>query len=103
VNWFVASFIIVTLFFGGYLIPFQPLLLAAFPALDGSLLLTLLQFGSLMLKVAFFAFLFIWVRWTFPRFKYNQLMDLGWKKMLPIALANTIVIAVGVAIFRSIF
>jgi NADH-quinone oxidoreductase subunit H len=103
VNWFVASFIIVTLFFGGYLIPFQPLLLAAVPALDGSLLLTLLQFGSLMLKVAFFAFLFIWVRWTFPRFKYNQLMDLGWKKMLPIALANTVVIAVGVAIFRSIF
>ncbi len=101
--WFVASFIIVTLFFGGYLIPFQPLLLAAVPALDGSLLLTLLQFGSLMLKVAFFAFLFIWVRWTFPRFKYNQLMDLGWKKMLPIALANTVVIAVGVAIFRSIF
>ncbi|MGM0704855.1 MAG: NADH-quinone oxidoreductase subunit NuoH [Bacteroidota bacterium] len=103
VNWFVASFIIVTLFFGGYLIPFQPLLLAAFPALDGSLLLALLQFGSLMLKVAFFAFLFIWVRWTFPRFKYNQLMDLGWKKMLPIALANTVVIAIGVAIFRSIF
>ncbi|MES3629111.1 MAG: NADH-quinone oxidoreductase subunit NuoH [Longimonas sp.] len=103
VNWFVASFIIVTLFFGGYLIPFQPLLLEAIPALEGSIWLALLQFASLMVKVAFFAFLFIWVRWTFPRFKYNQLMELGWKKLLPIALANAIVIAVGVAIFRSIF
>ena len=103
VNWFVASFFIVTLFFGGYLIPFQPLLLEAFPALEGSILLMLLQIASLMVKVAFFAFLFIWVRWTFPRFKYNQLMELGWKKLLPIAIANTIVIAIGVAIFKSIF
>ena len=103
VNWFVASFFIVTLFFGGYLIPFQPLLLEAFPALEGSILLMLMQIASLMIKVAFFAFLFIWVRWTFPRFKYNQLMELGWKKLLPIAIANTIVIAIGVAIFKSIF
>ncbi|WP_028566906.1 NADH-quinone oxidoreductase subunit NuoH [Salisaeta longa] len=101
VNWFIASFMIVTLFFGGYLIPFQPLLLQAFPALDGSILLGFLQFGALMLKVAFFAFLFIWVRWTFPRFKYNQLMQLGWKQLLPIALANTLLIAVGVALFRT--
>jgi NADH-quinone oxidoreductase subunit H len=103
VNWFVASFFIVLLFFGGYLIPFQPYLLAAFPALDGSILLGLLQFGALMLKVAFFAFLFIWVRWTFPRFKYDQLMNLGWKYLLPIALVNALVIAAGVALFHSIF
>lgn len=103
VNWFVASFVIVTFFFGGYLVPFEPLLLSAFPALEGSLTLGLLQFLSLMLKVAFFAFLFIWVRWTFPRFKYNQLMNLGWKYLLPIALVNAIVIAIGVAAFRAIF
>lgn len=103
VNWWVASFVIVTLFFGGYLIPFQPLLLGAFPALDGSIALSMLQVGALMAKVLFFGFLFIWVRWSFPRFKYNQLMTLGWKYLLPIALVNTIVIAIGVALFKAIF
>ena len=103
VNWFVASFVIATLFFGGYLIPFEPLLLQAFPGLEGSILLGVLQFGSLMLKVSFFAFLFLWVRWTLPRFKYNQLMQIGWKYLLPIALVNTLVIALGVALFKAIF
>ena len=102
-NWFVASFVIATLFCGGYLVPFQPQLLALFPALDGSWLLALLQFGSLMLKVAFFGFLFIWVRWTFPRFKYNQLMTLGWKYLLPIALVNALLIALGVVFFQQVF
>jgi NADH-quinone oxidoreductase subunit H len=55
-----------------------------------------------MLKVGFFAFLFIWVRWTFPRFKYNQLMQVGWKYLLPISLANAILIAIGVVLFNSI-
>jgi len=102
VNWFVASFFIVTLFFGGYLVPFQPLLIDLFPALAGSSLLAVLQFISLMLKVSFFAFLFIWVRWTFPRFKYNQLMELGWKYLLPISLANAILIALGVVLFGAV-
>ena len=93
---------IVTLFFGGYLLPFEPQLVALFPALEGSTLLGLLQFGSLMLKVGFFAFLFIWVRWTFPRFKYNQLMQVGWKYLLPISLANAILVAVGVVLFGAI-
>ena len=103
VNWFVASFVIATLFFGGYLIPFEPQLLEAFPGLEGSLLLGLLQFASLMAKVSFFVFLFIWVRWTLPRFKYNQLMQIGWKYLLPIALVNVLVIALGVALFKEIF
>ena len=102
VNWFVASFFIVTLFFGGYLVPFEPLLIDVFPALEGSALLAVLQFISLMLKVSFFAFVFIWVRWTFPRFKYNQLMELGWKYMLPISIANAILIAIGVAVFSGL-
>ena len=102
VNWFIASFFIVTLFFGGYLVPFEPLLIDLFPLLEGSTLLAVLQFLSLMLKVSFFVFLFIWVRWTFPRFKYNQLMDVGWRYLLPIALANAILIALGVLIFDKI-
>lgn len=99
VNWWVASFVIATLFFGGYLVPFEPLLLDAFPALEGSILLGMLQVLSLLAKTAFFAFLFIWVRWTFPRFKYNQLMTLGWKYLLPIALVNVVLVAIGVMIF----
>lgn len=99
VNWFVASFVIATLFFGGYLLPFEPQILAQFPALEGSLLLGLLQFGSLMVKVSFFGFLFLWVRWTLPRFKYNQLMQIGWKYLLPIALVNALIIALVVVIF----
>ena len=101
VNFFVASFFIVTLFFGGYLVPFQPLLIQAIPALEGSIWLTLLQIVSVVLKSAFFAYLFIWVRWTLPRFKYNQLMNLGWKYLLPIGLVNVLVIALIVTIFRT--
>ncbi len=101
VNWFVASFVIVTLFFGGYLLPFEPQILAQYPVLEGSVLLGLLQFGSLMVKVSFFVFLFLWVRWTLPRFKYDQLMQLGWKVLLPLALVNTLVVALGVMLFAG--
>ncbi|MGA7303970.1 MAG: NADH-quinone oxidoreductase subunit NuoH [Rhodothermales bacterium] len=92
VNMFISSFVIVTLFLGGYVIPFQPLLLSAFPSLDGSILLGILQHVTLLIKVSFMCFVFIWVRWTFPRFKYNQLMTLGWKYLLPISLFNVLLI-----------
>ena len=94
VNFFVASFFIVTLFFGGFLVPFEPAMISIFPSLDGSILLGAMQIGTVLLKAGFFAFLFIWVRWTLPRFKYNQLMTLGWKYLLPIALVNVVVIAI---------
>lgn len=102
VNWFVASFIIVTLFFGGYLLPFESTILSLVPALEGTVLLGLLQFASLLLKVAFFGFVFIWVRWTLPRFKYDQLMTLGWKYVLPLALANVVLVALGLAAFYAL-
>ena len=102
VNWFLASFLIATLFFGGYLIPFEPQLLAAVPMLEGSVWLGVLQFVSLMVKVSFFAFLFLWVRWTLPRFKYTQLMHIGWKILLPVALVNALVIALLVVLFTSV-
>jgi NADH-quinone oxidoreductase subunit H len=46
------------------------------------------QLGIFLGKVVFFSFCFIWVRWTLPRFRYDQLMSLGWKSLLPLALAN---------------
>jgi NADH-quinone oxidoreductase subunit H len=92
VNMFVASFVIVTLFLGGYLVPFEPLLVQAVPSLEGSIMLGVLQHLSLMAKVAVVCFFFIWVRWTLPRFKYNQLMTLGWKYLLPLSLINVLLI-----------
>jgi len=62
---------------------------------------TLLQVGAFVGKVVFFAWLFIWVRWTLPRFRYDQLMRLGWKVMLPLGLANLVATALVVAAVGS--
>lgn len=98
VNFFIASFLIVTFFFGGYLIPFEPLFADWFYTNGLGWLLTILQILTLLVKVGFFAFLFIWVRWTLPRFKYNQLMNMGWKWLLPLAMANVVIVALLVLI-----
>ena len=47
----------------------------------------------LMAKVLFFLFVFIWIRWTIPRFRYDQLMNLGWKKLIPLSLVNMLITA----------
>lgn len=101
VNFFIASFIIVVLFFGGYLLPWEGAYAHIFYDNDLGWLLTILQIAMLLIKTCFWAFVFIWVRWTLPRLKYNQLMVVGWKYLLPIALANIILIAIIVALIRS--
>jgi len=62
------------------------------------LVATFFQVGMFVAKLVFFAWLFIWVRWTLPRFRYDQLMHLGWKVMLPLGLANIVVTAVVMAL-----
>ncbi len=79
-----ASALIATLFFGGWHLP------GLDPA-DDSLGVSLLKVLVFSVKTAFFLFVFIWVRWTVPRFRYDQVMRLGWKYLLPIALANVFV------------
>ena len=101
VNLWIASLVIVTLFLGGYLLPWEAAYAGWF--YDGGLgwLLTVLQVLFFLLKTVAIAISFIWVRWTLPRFKYNQLMELGWAKLLPIALANMVVVALLVTLYHA--
>lgn len=92
----VASMLITTLFLGGYLGPGENLLGVAEWGAGAQLAWGLTWF---LAKTTFFVFVFVWVRWTLPRFKYNQLMDIGWKKFLPISLANLMVVALGAAVY----
>lgn len=91
INMFISSTLMATLYFGGYDIPFVN---------DANLLQSIgtnftaaLQVVALFGKIFFFIFFFMWVRWTIPRFRYDQLMNLGWKGMLPLALLNMLVTA----------
>jgi NADH-quinone oxidoreductase subunit H len=52
----------------------------------------------LLAKVLFFIFMYMWIRWTLPRYRYNQLMDIGWKIFLPLAIANLAVTAIIVSV-----
>jgi NADH-quinone oxidoreductase subunit H len=79
INMIVAAALTVTLYFGGWSLPgFQP------HGIGGVLLSAVIFFA----KTAFFVWVFVWVRWTLPRFRYDQLMRLGWKVLLPLALLN---------------
>ena len=89
VNIFISSVILATLYFGGYDIPFVND--AQLAESIGMNAMAILHFFTLFLKACMFIFLFMWVRWTLPRFRYDQLMDLGWKRLLPLALANLLI------------
>ena len=86
---FVLSCLAATLFFGGWQIPFisHSFLLSTF----GTTVAALLGFSALLLKAAFFMWLYVWVRWTLPRFRYDRLMALGWKFLLPMGLFNIMI------------
>lgn len=86
-----SSALVVILFLGGWLVPGLEAL--GLP----QIVKELVQMGAFVLKVSFFLFLYIWVRWTFPRFRYDQLMRLCWKVLLPLALANIFVTGIVMA------
>jgi NADH-quinone oxidoreductase subunit H len=95
INMFISSAVMVTLYFGGYDIPFfdesrWPTNVAA---IVGGFVL--------MAKVFFFLFVFIWIRWTIPRFRYDQLMNLGWKRLIPLALLNMLITALFILWFKK--
>ncbi|MCS6809029.1 MAG: NADH-quinone oxidoreductase subunit NuoH [Bacteroidota bacterium] len=89
----IAPCIITTLFLGGWQPPVPSFLLDALGIRAGTLPMVLLQLVSFTGKVLFMMAFFIWVRWSLPRFRYDQLMNLGWKVMLPLSLLNIIITA----------
>lgn len=104
----VASGLMATFFFGGYQIP----LIAPTEVLEwasgwasspnmAAIVTSVIHHLAFLVKMAIFLWIFVHVRWTLPRFRYDQLMDLGWKTMLPWALANTILTAVVIAVMAA--
>src|SRR5438034_4583368 len=87
-NMLAGSAIMVTLFFGGWTLPFGGLDHPAATILAG-----LIHIGIFIGKVLVFMGVFIWVRWMLPRFRYDQLMDLGWRQFIPLALAHILATA----------
>lgn len=88
-NMFISCAVIATLFLGGY----------NFPGMDSvhGLALTLIGTGVFFVKIFVLIFIFMWIRWTLPRFRYDQLMHLGWKTLIPIALINLLVTGLVIA------
>ncbi len=84
INMFISGAVMSTLYFGGYNFPFMDLI-------HSPNLVAIIGVAALFAKIFFFIFFFMWVRWTIPRFRYDQLMDLGWKALIPLAIANIVI------------
>jgi len=95
-NMIIASALIVTLYLGGYNLPFINIESFDLP----NWINVLIHIGTFFFKMGFLLFFFIWVRWSLPRFRYDQLMNLGWKVMFPLSLINIIWVAVLIMIFN---
>ena len=94
INMFISSAVLSTVFFGGYNFPWMDQVQAAVP---GGLF-SIICVTVLMVKVIGFILFFMFIRWTLPRFRYDQLLNLGWKGLIPLALIN-LVITGGVILF----
>jgi NADH-quinone oxidoreductase subunit H len=92
-NMITSSALIVTLFLGGWQFPF----LETFGL--SPILISIVQVITFVAKVVAVLFFYIWIRWTIPRFRYDQLMNLGWKVMLPLAILNLVVTGAGLILF----
>ncbi|HAL52992.1 MULTISPECIES: NADH-quinone oxidoreductase subunit NuoH [Sphingobacterium] len=88
INMFVSSALMASLYFGGYNFPFMNDL-----GLSANMI-TIIGVVVFFIKILLFIFFFMWVRWTLPRFRYDQLMNLGWKMLIPLAIANIVLTGV---------
>jgi NADH-quinone oxidoreductase subunit H len=94
INMFISSAVMSTLYFGGYNFPYMHSL-----GLSNNWV-TILGVIALFIKIFAFIFFFMWVRWTIPRFRYDQLMDLGWKTLIPLAIANIVLTGLFITFFK---
>lgn len=97
-NMFVASAVMSTLYFGGYNYPGMDFV----NNLVGPTFGPLIGMAVLFAKVFAFIFFFMWVRWTVPRFRYDQLMNLGWKVLIPLAIANIVITGIWITIYDKL-
>jgi NADH-quinone oxidoreductase subunit H len=94
INMFVSSAVMAVLYFGGYNYPFMDQVNALLGPTWGPVIGVAVMF----IKIIAFIFFFMWVRWTIPRFRYDQLMDLGWKILIPLAIANIVITAIVITV-----
>ncbi|MBZ0198260.1 MAG: NADH-quinone oxidoreductase subunit NuoH [Ignavibacteriaceae bacterium] len=95
-NMIISSGLIITLYLGGYNVPFLDISSLGL----AQWLVVIIYFGAFCFKMVLVLFFFLWVRWSIPRFRYDQLMNLGWKVMFPLSLFNIIWVAVIIMIFK---
>ncbi len=98
INMFISGAIMATLYFGGYDYPGIGFVTEQL----GETAATLIGAGALIGKALAFVFIFMWVRWTLPRFRYDQLMGLGWSGLIPLAMFNIVVTGLGVLLNQQI-
>ncbi|TSJ44284.1 NADH-quinone oxidoreductase subunit NuoH [Mucilaginibacter corticis] len=96
INMFISSAVMVTLYWGAYNYPFMDTVAASVGPNAAVILGVVLMFA----KIFLFIFFFMWVRWTIPRFRYDQLMDLGWKTLIPLAIANIVVTGIVITLIN---
>ena len=92
INMFISSAVLVTFYLGGYHFPFQQEINQFFNLSTN--MIAILGTFVFFLKIFFFIFFFMWVRWTLPRFRYDQLMRVGWKSLIPLAILNILITGV---------
>ena len=95
-NMFISSAILAVLYFGAYNYPGMQWMSDNV----GVNAANILGIVVLFIKICFFIFFYMWVRWTIPRFRYDQLMHLGWKILIPLAIVNIMVTGVCILVFK---
>lgn len=100
INMFISSAIMAAFYFGGYNFPWAHEFYEMVGLQEGSIWISVIGFAVFFIKICIFISVFMWIRWTLPRFRYDQLMHLGWKILLPLSLLN-LAITVVVEYFRG--